>query len=261
MRATNGGTIPASVLKYAPQSLAYFAAMGTQLSTPRKSVIDKFIKGIITDTVFAELEYGFIHRLPVEQQSLVNFCTGNAVLTKVGTPTFTANVGWTSVGANASRLDTPTNYSTFSKFTQNSATFGTWLTTAPSGNIVSMGTSDDRNLLIANYAGAHHQGRVNQTSATALNLGGGGTGLHMFDRDGSSSVKLYKDGSQTGATQTNASVARTATPFSILNANGLAPATGNVHALSFIGGSMSAAQHLALYNRVNTLLTDLAAIP
>lgn len=249
----------ASRSSYAPASEAYFAAMTTQLDDARKEAIDEFIRGLITDGIYSKLDYGVIHGLPLEQQALVSFTPGNPVLLKIGSPTFVANEGWVSVGSNASRLDTPANYDTFANFQQNSASYGTYLLTAPNQNAIAMGTSDGKNRIVPNYVGTHKYARINMTSNPPLNLGGGGTGLQAVDRSGASAWTFYKNGFSHGS-GTTASSAPTSVPFSILNENGAVAANNNKHAFSFIGGSLTPTEHDNLALRFDYLWLDLVFI-
>lgn len=251
---------PVLAQSYAPQSAAYFAAMTTQLDSLRKQALDKCIKGFITDGLFSKLDYAVVHALVAEQQTLVSFTAGNPILVKVGTPTFTTKVGWTGVSSDASRLETPVNYNTFTNFQQNSASFGTFLTGTVAGtNTTCMGTSDALNIITPNYLSAHKYGRVNMSSNSSLSAGQGGNGLQAINRSTSTAFDLYRNGTSHN-TGSLASSAPTAVKFNILTANLGVPAACT-HAFTFIGGSLTGSEHLALYNRVNTLLTELAAIP
>lgn len=246
---------------FAPETVAYLAEFSTALDLPRSIVVDTFVKKLIADGLWSKFDVLTIHAMQTEQQGRVNLVAPTGSLDELnvnGTaPTFTAGQGFTTTGSNTRQLATKTNYSTFSKFTQNDASFGCWADPAQSQNAYVMGTNDGLNVMAVNYLGANQYGRINMSTSTDLTPGGGGTGLHVMNRTGASAVEQFSNGTSID-TDTTSSSARTATPFYILNAGSGTAASTTVLRLSFIGASMDATQQTNFYNACNALISGVA---
>jgi hypothetical protein len=245
---------------YQAMTQAWLDEMDTPLDATRAGIVDAFVIAA-TPTILQKLDGFYIHALPLSQQSRLNlsYPTGsNAELNINGSPTFTANVGWQGNSNIANTLSTPQNVSALTYFTQNSASFGIYTSTTPSGNVTACGTSDANNWIVPNYLGSHTYARINMNANSALNLGGGGNGLHAANRTNSTTYQVYKNGSQL-TSATGASVALTATPFRICS-NGATVPSNAVIGASFIGGSLTSGEHATLYAALNTMMGDLAAV-
>lgn len=252
---------PNLMRSFAPETLAYLGAMGTALDLPRAIIVDDFVKKLIKDGLWSKFDVLTIHAMQTEQQGRLNLVAPVGSLDELSVvgsaPTFTAGQGFTTTGNLSNRLATKTNYSTFSKFLQNSASFGAWSDPSQLQNAICMGTSDSQNILAVNHTGGNQYGRINMSSNSSTSAGGGGNGLHVMNRSGSAAYEMYYNGSSF-STGTTASVARTATPFNVLNSGAsFTAASTTVLRLSFIGESMDATEQSNFYNAVNTLITTI----
>lgn len=151
MRATNGGTIPSSVLKH-PSAL-YFAAMLTPLDEDRKNIIRTFVDGLIADGLWDKMDAAYIFTLPQSQQSLINLIDPSESLSQSGTPVFTANSGWRA-NSGANSLITPKNLNAYDNFTQNSCHMSAYNTWSASANAAVVGTDYDNNGIYPSTAGS-----------------------------------------------------------------------------------------------------------
>ncbi len=249
-----------------PYTVAYLAQFVTPLDSARIKIIDTFVRALVSYNIWTKFGHLGIHALPVQQQSLVNLVNpahatfGSLVI--VGSPVFTANVGWRSTGAYANRLQTGGNANDATlKFGQNNASFGVFANPTVNQNacIISSSTGNSRIAVQYNGNPGHFYLRMNMAANSSLALGGGGPGLFACNRTAYKAWQSYKNGSP-HASSTNASTAVPASPFLICaDFSGGVTGTSTVR-LSFIGASMTATEHANFYTACNALITDLAAV-
>lgn len=241
---------------YHPYAAAYFAAHTVQLDSARKKTIDTFVKTLVNNNLWADLGLLCIHKIPTQQQSLVDLIQPSRSLNIVGAPTFTANTGWVPNTSISNRLATPVNLTDSSlKFAQGNAHFGVWTNPTSNGNFIAAGTAGQHNWLEPNSSGSQW-GRCQSFVNTATGAGGGGNGLHVINRSSNSQVENYYNGSLITTSTGNTSVAPGAEPMNFLNAGVSVVGNSNVM-LSHMGASMNATEQLNFYNAVNTLLANL----
>lgn len=98
-------TVPAS---YRAESLALFAAMSSQLTTPQKVLVDAQIGLLITDGSWAAADAIWFPMLVTEQQSLLNWKNpGTYTMIPVNfASTFISKIGFPAVSANSTYLRT-----------------------------------------------------------------------------------------------------------------------------------------------------------
>jgi len=192
-------------------------------------------------------------------------------LTAVNSPTFTRDRGYAGNGT-TSYLDTGFILATNSvQATATAACAGVYLnggtTTAASG-AVNLGVNDFTNSTIlprgTSSGGTGMRGRINSTTTNDLS----GTltspmGLYVLDRPDSATLNGYDEGVLNG-TFAQASAALPATYSVYLGANnsiGPGPAnfSDNRIASAFMGASLSAAQHAALYRITQNFLASMGA--
>jgi hypothetical protein len=258
MKVTYGGTIPSGTFKFHPYARAYFAQHDVQLNTARKKVVDKFIRGLVSNALWDKFDFIYIHALPTSVQSRTNVVIPTeADATVQGAPTFTANVGWSSSSV-ANHVRAAKTLDQYAKFTRNDAHFGFYVDVSSSQNAYSGGSEDTLNVLQP-YNGTTARYRINQ--ATQQSTTGGGDGSHIVARYGSTSNGYYYNGVANG-NDTQASSAVGATNWNICNlgAGGTTPNTSPVRA-SHLGASLSSGQAATMSSLLNTLMTELDAVP
>lgn len=245
-----------------PETKSWLAVLPSRPSTPYIIAINTFIKTLIADGnwneldrlwVFAQeiLAYGFI--------SLPN-PTSTQITAPTVTPTFTANQG---LAGNGATMYVTTNYTPSIdgvKWTQNSASFGLYTRTAQAAsseiimgsyNGVSLGSfmtprfTGDSSLYVVNSA-------TNQTTANTVTQG-----LFATSRAAAGAEKMWRNGVNL-ATSAQASVAVSDKPLFILawNNNGVASNfSTNQTSMAFIGSG--AIDQLKLYTAFQTFATTI----
>ena len=265
---SNVAAMGAAGPSYSAEATAYFAAMSVAPDATRKGLLDALIVGLKSDGVWAKLDWLSITAAHDAQAGRVNAVTPAQVATAVNSPTFTTDRGYTGDGT-TSYLNSGWNPTTATtpKMVQNSASMGVWLGTDSSSNTQDdIGTTarasiDGRRSAAATF-GANLQSATNDISGTMSPASS--VGFSSWSRYGAASAELFKNGVSLGtkASTTNAPANGN---FFLLAANNVA-ALGTPTRFSprrsqaaFWGEQLSAAEHLALYNRLATYMTAIGA--
>lgn len=179
-----------------------FGLMQVQPSPARKTVLDTFIKTLKGAGIWQKLDLLYVLAAHDAQAARLNWIDpARFALTVAGSPTFTADQGYTGNGSDASLTATGYNpSSTTGKLVLNDALIGCFIRTAPTANIgQDLNTGNGR---LARGA-ASYQGRINDgTSIT--NTPAAYTGHWAIRRTASNARALWKDGAS-AATDTQAS--------------------------------------------------------
>lgn len=250
---------------------AVIDAMTTTPSAARQTSINSFVKQLKTGptngtNAWAELDALWVLAAADSQAALLNWKdpTGTAA-TVVGSPTFTADLGYTGNGS--SHIETNWDPATDGvNFTQNSSCLGCWVHQVPGTFDGVMGARETPSAHISEiYHGNNiwdFCGSSTDGSGTPVWLQGpsaSATGLVAADRDSSTTMALYEGGSQTD-TATTASSAIWSGTFHLLGIRegGSAAYRGTAGlSMAFVSGSMSANQHADLEAAFNNYRTGL----
>lgn len=202
--------------------------------------------------VLSKLDFLYLHDLPNEADSLRCVIDPTRVATNNGA-THAPGEGFTGDRSSA-HIDTNYNPNTdATNYTVNSASFGAWLRTVGSGDLMGARQSSRCNL-----RGAGQLRGPNQNSTTQLTSAGWSAGLWVADRSGANSRDLYVDGvsvdsdTETATTSPNVN-------FYVLagNSSDIAlddPSSHQVSA-SFGGGSLSANEQADFHDALNRYRT------
>jgi hypothetical protein len=245
---------------YDAGALAYFAAMTTPPGSGRKALLNALIVGLKADGVWARLDWLSLFAAHDAQAARLNAVNPAQAFTVVSSPAFTIDRGYQ--GAASSYLQSgwapaahAVNYARDSAFT------AAWSRTNATNSTVALGNT-------ATYtspkASDGMRAQVNSAGANEVAAVADSIGLHAADRRGASLGSLYKNGVEIGADAIdNASTALSGEQFYALGRNvSNALAAGDTvrqYAAMAWGGHLTAAEHLALYTRLDTYLTAVGA--
>ena len=256
---------------YDADAQAFFDAMGTAPNDAVKTAVDTLITNLKSDGIWAKLDALWPLNMPTLADSLLNMKdpTGTAA-TAVNSPTHTPYVG---IAGDGSTSYINTNFAPSTNgvnYTQNDASMGVWVyngTDTANAFKVNMGTTSnpfERCALINAWAatnqmriGLNNSGQVyTNTHALTTRLG-----LTSLDRSLSTEIKTYRDGVLYD-TLTNSSNGLPSVSLFIggVNASGsLSSSVNNGHACAYVGASLGSTKQAALYSRLSTFRTAMAA--
>ncbi len=251
---------------YEAEAVALFARFTTPPDTARKGLINDAIKSLKTAGVWAKLDALYLFAAADNQAARRNWIADQYNVTAVASPVFTADRGYQGDGA-ASYLRTGFNASTAvsPKFVQNSAAYAVWLRSSATGIArIAMGANTTIYTLLEFASNNTLFTSVNGANGATVNLAAaaGLAGLWAANRSGANALKVLRNGVQQ-ATDTDASSGVANTEFFILarSSNGTAAGfSADQVSASFIASSLSDAEHLAIYNALNTYLQAVGAV-
>ena len=253
---------PASA--YEAESEALFAAFTTPADDTRKGHINTCFVALKTAGVLAKLEALYVFAAADAQAARVNWLNPSHLATAVGTPTFTADEGYSTTGG--SYVNTGIDPTTTVKYLRDSASFGIfvlssdtgrhgWLEgSAAYGGYLSTGDA-------ASDAGANINGAFN-VMVTSLSPHASPK-LVAGNRSGASAIELYVNGALVASDTTPSEALGSATPFWIGSRNFGGGTNANITGqmcATFIGGSLDATEQDNLYDALVTYLTAVGAL-
>lgn len=230
-----------------------FLARTAGLDATHINAYKALINGLVADGVWASLDLLNIFATQDATTALLNLVsTSFSPAVPSGTPTFTADRGYTGNGAAAS-INASYNPSTAGgNYTQNSAHYSSWVVTSGNG-VWELGTSD-KTALIASFGG-NIQMRINDVAASgAIAASSGGTGHYIASRTSSTVRTGYVNGSSIGSAGSATSAAPDNANFFSLFVNGQGGTSDQVAATS-IGGALTGTDATNFYNRLRTYMT------
>lgn len=239
------------VFKPTSSQSAAFLTRTSGLTNLQKATYDALISGLVTDGVYANLDVLHIMAAPNAPTSLLNLISTSYPITMQGVVPFTPFNGYDDF-SNANYLDPGYNPTTAvtPKFTQNSATVGTW-TLENSENAATIGNNSATNeISIWPRNGGRFYASLNGSDDPSGIANLNSIGMFAASRTASTGYSFYQNAANV-STRLNTS---NAIPNHGIFYGGGMPSFGfysaNI-AAAFIGGGMSDAQMLALYNRLN----------
>lgn len=242
-----GGGAPS----YSAEATAYFAAMSSQPDDTRKAVIDAFITTLVSEGIWAKLDAAGIVRAHDAQAARLWLTDPARSATVVGSPTFTADRGYTGVPSTG-YLDSGFNAAVDgSNYTQNDCCFGGYLTpgvgTDTAVTVYMMGSSSSTMRLAPRAVSDTVRARINSASETVSAISAVATraGLTAAQRTGAALTEVFRNGASVG-TDTDASTALASASVHLLTANGSGTVIDNQMGFWWAGGSLTSGQHAAL---------------
>jgi hypothetical protein len=248
--------------------VAQVVTNGGNVSGPRKTIVDTFIKCLKTNSLFTVLDRYWLlagENVASAQTDMIGLTSWTAN----GTITFSANNGYTGDGTSG-YLDTNFIPSTAGgHFGLNSASYGTYILTnrtATNGNQVTMGALNASSTYMevnANNSNVHSMGLSDGSASNVVPVATTARGSYIVSRAGASGAttkNLYVNGALWGSVTAATTSLSTGSLFiSGLN-NGGTPGffTSDQHAAAFIGGGMDATQSANFETCQNNMMTSLS---
>lgn len=234
--------------RYAPETVAYLAALSVQPNALRALVIDTYIRGLIAAGIWPLLDLLYLLAAHDEQAARVNAKSpGNFTASKSNSPTFVTDRGYTGDGA-TSRLQTGYTPSTNGvQFLRDSASVWVWCLTSVLENVGRAGNTSvtPRTRLITRSSSGHLQVLINDNTTDDPGTNNS-VGFNGASRVGASLKRAWKNGIQFGGDFTTASTGVAAGEQWILGASTIQFSTEQM-ALAAWGASLTGLE-LAFYN-------------
>lgn len=245
--------------QHSAEAAAYFAAMTNQLAVADKAAITAFIEGLKSDNIWTKIEIGYILALDDAQQSKLNFRNPDvfALADVGGGATHESRRGLTGNGSSTKQNTqwNPNDDRTvcsqddislwcWSRTDAQEAATGAGSTASPGLSMLTRNTSDQA---VARCNDANTVGRNNAASI----------GLFGVSRSAPGTKKYWKNGLQIS---TDISTSTTGLCATDLHVCGASPSSFSTKQNAFwMVATGLAGLESALYDRVNTLLTNFGA--
>ena len=243
--------------QYSPEATAYFAAMSTQPSNARKTLINNLIVGLVGDGVWSKLDWLCLMAAHAEQAGRLNAVNPAKSLTAYNSPTFTVDLGFTGNGTTAYLDIGEEPGASGNKFTQNAAHISVWKNSTNTGVCREIGGSSVNLQIRPNWGGADGTISINTTTAlpspalTSVTKGS----IILSRTDGNNANYFVNGTGKTGSSSNIANAMPTAL-YLLRTANAYSPSR---LACMTSGGSLSDTDVGNLYSRLNTYLTAIGA--
>lgn len=243
-----------------PEAAAFIARLPTPPSNARKIVINNLFKALVVAGVLPKLDLLQVYAADVQANALINLPNSSYTATIVGSPTFTADRGFTAVSGTSSYVASGYTPSSGPKWGQNDHTFGRWMRTG-SGPGMDFGAYETATLksatIFSNATGQYIVG----DSGVAQNVVADPLGSVIANRTASGSFDIYKN----GAFVTNVSaVSRVGTTLEMFvgayNFDGVA-ATYSPNQISAVwaGKALNSTEIAALHAALQAYMTAVGA--
>jgi len=265
--ATDQGTTPIVpppiVTPVCPQAAA-FLARTSGLNSVHTNAYVALICGLVADGIWAKLDLLHIYATQDSTTALLNLVSTSFNGTLYGSPTFTADRGFTGTsGSSTIYIDTGFNPITAAspKYVQNSAHLSVWAVNNITDNSAGLGATNSGTsnaYILPRYADAFAYWRVNVpvTNNPSFNTGFG-SGHFLGNRTGVNALGCYRN----AALQTTDTIDTSTAPpnfnFYSLGYNIAGTASGNAHqqAMISVGSSLSSTDVTNFYSRLRTYMT------
>ncbi len=249
---------------------AAFLARTTGLDGTHTSAYTALINGLVSDGIWSKFDVLRIYATQDSTTALLNLVSTNYLGVAHGSPTFTADAGFTGVDASTTvYIDDQFNPSTAisPQYVQDSAHLSAW-------NVTNIATASGNYFIGANGpSGGFHQGsilakysgdgkayfRINVVAPTGTQsvTNSDASGHYIGNRDTSSTVQGYRNGSniisETG--QTSVSVSTRGILNLAWNNDGTVAGSAGQIAMVSIGSSLSPTDAGNFYTRLRTYMT------
>ena len=227
---------------------------------PPTTPLQDLVSGLQADGIWTKLDRLWIFAQSTEVLALVDLVV-SASATAVNSPTFTANRGYTGVdNSNTIYIDSNFNYSTSGvTYTQDSAHISCWVATYTTGtgfgHMGDGGGGTETNFVF--NSADNLAARVNDNpSSLPQGVPATKTGYWLLSRTGAAATTLYQNGASFSTPNATSGALKNLNLY-ILAANFSGVPAGSPQQLAMvsIGGSLSAANATAFYNRLRTYMT------
>lgn len=253
----------ASTPIYDPDAQAYFDAVPTPFSTPRKNIINDLVVQLKADGNWDVMDRMWLLANEASDQGLVSLINpGSTAATLQSSPSFTVDRGFTSNGI-TSYINSHYNPSTDgSNYTQNDACIGVYSRTNVSETSYDMG-SYATGTTVRTLLGSRRIGGSIEAGLQTTGTGGAGIadslGLVTSVRTSSSSQTFYHNGSSLGsASLTSAALTNLNMFILCISIDGTASQFSS-RQIAFAFAGSKAIDQTALYSAIQTYMTAIGA--
>lgn len=256
--ATVSGVGDSSSSGFSAETTQFFDRLITMPSSSRQTTYSTLIDGLVSAGVWAKLDALFMYAAADAATSLTNLVQvshGGFLDTGTGTPTFTADRGWSGNGAPGQR-DVNMNFNPSTAaghYTQNDAMFCAWqIGTTQENELFLADTLNDSKIeLFPKWSDGNTYWAVNGTEITTTAPANSG-GFWLGQRTASNASELRRNDVSVG-TSASASTA-------LSNSSIVLKPVANIVGCAGVGASLSSAQQTSLYNALNSYLTAIGAV-
>lgn len=208
----------------------------------------------------AKLDRFLVFATTDSTSAVLDLC-GNSTAVTHGSPTFTANAGFTGSTGSTVYIDTLFNPSTAGgNFTQNLAHLSVWnfnsitATVAAVGNTTSGGAI--KNILYTPFTDGNFYSQVNAASGTNSGVAETSTGWFVGNRSGATAAQAYRNGSLVYSPNDTSGASVTNNIYALgVNLGGTPFGAPFQEAVVTIGGSLASGTVSSMYTRICTYLT------
>lgn len=235
-----------------------FLARTSGLNGTHTNAYKALINGLVADGIFSKLDSLYIFATDTSANALLSLVSATYNATLLGTPTFTADAGYSGcTTSNFIQTNFVPSTALSPKFTQNSATAFAWSNTSGqiAGGILGLQSGGNLYIYTRHTTDVSFYGTNDATFASVANTDG--SGLYAGNRSASNAIQGYKNGSSV-MTGSPASTSVGVTTITFGEGNG-AGWNGVMMAGGF-GQSLSGTEHANLYARIHTYLQTIAGI-
>lgn len=237
------------------EASAYVARMTTQPGDTRKGLIDTLFGSLKSSGVYTKLDAIWLPAAHDSQAATLNLKSASYTLTPTGSPTWTANKGYTGNGS-SSYVATGFNPTTLAGsvgFVQDSAHIGAWVLTDTANTNWDVGSTNGRARL-SSRTGTGTQGRIGtNTAAVVAVTGTANPPRHVIEtRTGATSAAQYVNGAADGTSSTASN--GLATGIELLREGGGTSFSDRQVGVAHIGTGLTGAEASALYNATRAYL-------
>lgn len=243
-----------------------FLARTSGLDATHINAYTALLNGLDTDGITAKLDMLHIYATQDSTTALLNLVSTSHNGTSHGSPTFTADRGFTGVEASSTvyiDLDYTYSASPATLYTQNTAHLSAWVVTNGQSANAPLGLSywplNEFSLPVPRYTDDKAYCSINDTGGPGV-TNTDSRGHFIANRSASGATQLYKNASSI-LTGTTGTLAPRTEPFYSLANNYSGSGTDTAHgysqqvAMVSGGGSLDATQATNFYNRLRTYMT------
>ena len=241
--------------------VAQFLARTSGLDTTHTNAYTALIDGLVADGVWPKLDVLHVYATQDSTTALLNLVSSNYTGSLLGTPSFTADRGFTgSIGAVGMNTNFNPVTATSPNYTQNSAHMSVWnltnaATTSPSIGFEGSGFFA---AMWVQYTDSKTHYVVNASSSADVPVANADArGHYIANRSTSTAMQLYKNGSSAATNSSASSIGVLSENIYCLGDNlaGTAQGVAQQHAMLSAGSSLSSTDATNLYNRLRTYMT------
>ncbi len=242
-----------------------FLARTSGLNTAHRTAYADLICGLVTDGVWSKLDVFYIFATQDATTAQLNLVSTSYGATPHGSPTFTADRGYTGSFGTTVYIDTGFNAATASSpnYTLNSAHMSVWNRTNTS-DLTTIGVihgSDQAVINIKWIGNDNFYARINSTTGAGNISGIGATNGHWIaSRVGASTTNAYTNGFNFFSFSDSSNAVPNANMYCLgANDSGGLQGTAQQHAAISIGGGLSGTDAANLYSRLHTYMVAVGA--